>query len=741
MMRSEGARPAQPRYPSPCCTVTWPYPSSASSAAADRASSGTISIVYTCWASHASTAAWYPEPVPISNTLCPLPGSSSSVINASMNGCEIAAPCPIGNGVSSQACARSSAGTNRCRGVSRMTRSTSASRIPRASICSRTILSRSAANGSAASHRSATANAPRKRPARWRRACPPRCRSTPTSRAPISKWTGCSQATRRPLSGLRRASTNEAAVCVDGNALEAPFRRVPDTLALVQSRLLRDLAEDPEQIAAQKFPDALIGIPSTPHCVRNHREIADVAHPARQRRPAIEIAAERDVVLADQPYGAVDHAHPLVHGHADFIRDSGRDHWELRRNNLVELSDAHLRAARHNARRVPKWLAGVLCAPLEGSSVVQLVAKLEPDHAALGRKLFQQPIRHVPWNVVHSAQAVVSCNHRVAARIDSLRDRVIGSMRHIDHHPEPIHLVNEGDPPFIQPVPLCGRAAVIRIVAGPVMRRELNGPKPQPVHLAQNAQVAIQVEAALDIKHCCDPAALVNLFNIGRRPRNCDRCAVPPDLLERAIQHAQCLFGLQTRRIVVFRDEDGEEECAQPTLLGARQIELAVGLPAADIAAVIELAVDRMHMAVEHQRTRVQRAPPISGLAKQPQGRRQQTCRQLIIVGAWFSSHEQLLSPQTGRRRNHLFQVLACAAHRGSLPRWLRVERRSPLSSHGLGVAIRRSGRAERSQPGTCEPAPYDEDLPLDCGSADAWRLEACRGWCGARRRARQLPA
>src|ERR1039458_1528018 len=111
------------------------------------------------------------------------------------------------------------------------------------------------------------------------------------------------------------------AVCVDGNALEAPFRRVPDTLALAQSRLLRDLAEDPEQIATQKFPDALIGIPSTQHCVRNHREIADVAHPARQRRPAIEIAAERDVVLADQPYGAVDHAHPLAHGHADFIGD------------------------------------------------------------------------------------------------------------------------------------------------------------------------------------------------------------------------------------------------------------------------------------------------------------------------------------------------------------------------------------------------------------------------------------
>src|ERR1035438_4070390 len=194
-------------------------------------------------------------------------------------------------------------------------------------------------------------------------------------------------------------------------------------------------------------------------------------------------------------------------------------------------------------------------------------------------------------------------------------------------------------------------------------------------------------------------------------------------------------------KVLLLSRYTGNAYGPQPTLLGARQIELAVGLPAADIAAVIELAVDRMHMAVEHQRTRVQRAPPISGLAQQPQGRRQQTCRQLIIVGAWFSSHEQLLSPQTGRRRNHLFQVLACAAHRGSLPRWLRVERRSPLSSHGLGVAIRRSGRAERSQPGTCEPAPYDEDLPLDCGSADAWRLEACGGWCGARRRARQLPA
>jgi hypothetical protein len=57
------------------------------------ASSGIISMVYTSTSSaSASTAAWYPDPVPISSTLSPFFSSSSSVISATIEGAEMVWP-------------------------------------------------------------------------------------------------------------------------------------------------------------------------------------------------------------------------------------------------------------------------------------------------------------------------------------------------------------------------------------------------------------------------------------------------------------------------------------------------------------------------------------------------------------------------------------------------------------------------------------------------------------------------
>ena len=60
--------------------------------------------------------------------------------------------------------------------------------------------------------------------------------------------------------------------------------------------------------------------------------------------------------------------------------------------------------------------------------------------------------------------------------------------------------------------------------------------------------------------------------------------------------------------IVVLGHEDGKEERAESALFGARQVELAVGFPLADIAAVIELAIHGVNVAVEDQRARMQGA-------------------------------------------------------------------------------------------------------------------------------------
>ena len=52
----------------------------------------------TCAPIAASTAACQPQPVPISSTRAPGFSASSSVISATMKGCEIVCPWPIGSG-------------------------------------------------------------------------------------------------------------------------------------------------------------------------------------------------------------------------------------------------------------------------------------------------------------------------------------------------------------------------------------------------------------------------------------------------------------------------------------------------------------------------------------------------------------------------------------------------------------------------------------------------------------------
>ena len=56
--------------------------------------------------------------------------------------------------------------------------------------------------------------------------------------------------------------------------------------------MFRDLAEDAEQVSAQEFADALFGIAAAQHGLGNLGQVADVAHAARQWRPAIEVVTQ-----------------------------------------------------------------------------------------------------------------------------------------------------------------------------------------------------------------------------------------------------------------------------------------------------------------------------------------------------------------------------------------------------------------------------------------------------------------
>ena len=77
------------------------------------------------------------------------------------------------------------------------------------------------------------------------------------------------------------------------------------------------------------------------------------------------------------------------------------------------------------------------------------------------------------------------------------------------------------------------------------------------------------------------------------------RRLVALDLFERRVEHAQRLLGLEPAGIIVLGDEDGEEQRAEAAFLGAREVELAVRLALADVAAVVEDAIDGVHMPVE----------------------------------------------------------------------------------------------------------------------------------------------
>ncbi len=99
-------------------------PNAESTLAARAARVGSISMVHTSPAQRARTAAWYPHPVPTSSTRDLGLRRASSVINATMYGCEMVWPLPIDSGPSSYAFALSLSGTNACRGTDRIAWST-----------------------------------------------------------------------------------------------------------------------------------------------------------------------------------------------------------------------------------------------------------------------------------------------------------------------------------------------------------------------------------------------------------------------------------------------------------------------------------------------------------------------------------------------------------------------------------------------------------------------------------------
>ena len=156
-----------------------------------------------------------------------------------------------------------------------------------------------------------------------------------------------------------------------------------------------------------------------------HRQVTDIAHPAWERRSAVEVGSQHHVVFTDELDRAIDDREPFVGRELEFVRCVDADHRELRRREPVQFLDRHAGLLAADVGGVPERLAGVLGPPVEHFDVVELVADLEPDHATFGRQLLQQRVRHVPRNVVETAQAVMRREDRIGARVNCLRDGLV----------------------------------------------------------------------------------------------------------------------------------------------------------------------------------------------------------------------------------------------------------------------------------------------------------------------------
>ena len=98
------------------------------------------------------------------------------------------------------------------------------------------------------------------------------------------------------------------------------------------------------------------------------------------------------------------------------------------------------------------------------------------------------------------------------------------------------------------------------------------------------------------------------------------------ELRERQIDQTERLLGLEALRVVFFRDKDGKEHRVDAALFRAREIKLAVGNPVADIAAVIQLAIDHMHVTIEYESVTVEFSGALGNLRLRNNRASQEEC-------------------------------------------------------------------------------------------------------------------
>jgi hypothetical protein len=250
----------------------------------------------------------------------------------------------------------------------------------------------------------------------------------------------------------------------------------------------------------------------------------------------------------------------------------------------------------------------VVALPFERAPVVEAVADLERDDAALRRQLAEQGVAHRPGDVVEVPEPMVGGHDRVGGDLEGLLDRLVGGVRDVDDHAQSVHLPDDGSAAVVQSTPSPRRAAGIGEPVRPVVGGELQRAEAQPMELSQDAEVAIEVEAAFEVEDGGELPGGVDASDVGGGQRQLDRVLVPLELLVRRREQAQHLAGLVAGRVVLLGDEEAEEERVVAALSEPRQVDLAVLLPLPQVAAAVEVAVHDVDVGVEHEGVAVQRA-------------------------------------------------------------------------------------------------------------------------------------
>jgi hypothetical protein len=125
---------------------------------------------------------------------------------------------------------------------------------------------------------------------------------------------------------------------------------------------------------------------------------------------------------------------------------------------------------------------------------------------------------------------------------------------------------------------------------------------------AQNAEIAIEVEAAFEVEYRSDSARARDSLDVTGVERQFDLVRVARNLPESKIDEPQRLPRLEARRVVFFANEQGEEHGVEAAFFRTRQIDLAVIDALADVTALVELAVDHVNVSVENQGVPMNRA-------------------------------------------------------------------------------------------------------------------------------------